>query len=90
MSRRARLTTVRQRRKNRARMRDSLILGGAVMAMVFGFPAIWKLFEYIDCQTATRNLEFYDRCIADDNCTLRPHELQRVEAYTRLQLARCH
>jgi hypothetical protein len=53
------------------------------------FAGCHALFTKLDCQTATRNLQFYNRCIASANCTLTAAEMQRVEAYTRMQLARC-
>lgn len=65
-----------------------------VMALFVGTPSfffgMYKMFEVIDCNTAQKNLTFLNACIANENCTLTARELQRVEGWTRLKLARCH
>lgn len=53
------------------------------------FLGLYEGFRVIDCRTATHNLERIEKCEAHPNCSVRSHELARVEGWTRLQIARC-
>lgn len=79
----------RHSKENRRAMQKSIALILTIFVAVAMVPGLFKLFQSIDCHTATRNIEYIDACIANENCTLRPYELQRLEAYTRLQLKSC-
>ena len=77
--------TYRQKRELRAALYAILAI---VMTPAFFF-GMYNWFRYMDCATATDQLAFLDACIASEHCNLRPHELNQIETYTRLQLARC-
>ena len=76
-------------RRQQQRRRNTILTVALIIAIPVFFYGSFELFRVIDCKTATKNLEFMNRCIENENCTLRPHELQKVESYTRMQLARC-
>ncbi len=78
----------RNRRKQQRRRNIVYTIIAIILTPIF-FYGSFELFRVIDCNTATKNLEFYNDCIASEDCELRSHELQRIESYTRLQLARC-
>ena len=61
----------------------------AVFTVSVLFLGLYEGFRIIDCRTATHNLERIEKCEAHPNCTVRSHELARVEGWTRLQIARC-
>ena len=63
----------------------SVTLIGVFLVSAF-FLGLYEGFRIIDCRTATYNLERIEKCEAHPNCTVRSHELARVEGWTRLQI----
>lgn len=76
-------------RGQRGSLRAALYTILAIILIPAFFVGLYHWFRYMDCATATDQLEFLNACIASEHCNLRPHELNQIETYTRLQLARC-
>lgn len=82
------MMTRRERRAAKARKEGLLTIAAIILIPVF-FYGMFEWFRIVDCNTATDNLQFLNDCIESEHCNLRPRELQQIETYTRLQLARC-
>jgi hypothetical protein len=78
-----------KRRRARARRHQTIAIAILLVVTPIALYGMFHAFRIIDCNTATRNLDFMQRCIDSENCTLTAAEMHRVEAYTRMQLARC-
>ena len=61
----------------------------AIPAIIVFFYGVYQFFGWVDCNTARDNLERIAKCEAHPNCSVRSHELERIEAWTRLEIARC-
>ncbi len=74
-----------------ARRRRNDRIGIALIVIVFLLilAAMPIAFRWLDCNNARSYLEFYDACIADENCTLTGIELRRLNSYTRLEIRSC-
>ena len=66
----------------------SVTVIGVFLVSAF-FLGTYELFRVIDCRTATQNLERIEKCEAHPDCSVRSHELARIEGWTRLEIARC-
>ena len=87
MARISRLTRIEQR-KRRDRINAALTVLAIPVIIAFFF-GMYEWFRWVDCNTARDNLERIAKCEAHPNCSVRSHELARIEAWTRLEIARC-
>lgn len=83
----------RKQKRQRAALVDfmqfvavTIIVVTAASAFMFGLVH-W--FAKVDCHNATQALAFIERCEADANCTLRPHDVNLRESMTRLKIRSC-
>lgn len=77
--------TYRKRQQRKAALQGAALLAALVGFVVF---CTWW-FPHVDCKTARNGLDFIERCEADADCTLRPHERNLKEAYRRLEIKSC-
>lgn len=83
----------RRQAKRRAAIKDFFGFVAVVVIMVGGASAFltgcFYWFEKVDCYNATEALDFIERCEANEDCKLRPHDLNLKESMTRLQIKSC-
>lgn len=89
-------STARMRRKLRRRAErienaKVITTGIAIIAAVVGVMwfcvSVW--FPAADCKSATRALDFIERCEAHADCKLRPYDIEQKDMLIRKQLRSC-
>ena len=75
----------RKRQQVKQTIQATAIFGTIIATVAL---SMWA-FPRIDCNTARNGLAFIEACEADENCTLRAHELNLKESYTRLEIKSC-